>query len=424
MLPAARRAHLGSVGAQAMKVVVRPAADGDLEGINRLRSLVYPVSQDSHDPEWHQRVWSWLESHPLAEEEFHRWVLSTEEGEIVGHLAATPTRYRINGERVVAHTPADYQVLPQYGFQALLLMRKFFRSVQNCVSIDMLPAVIAVETRMGAEEAGEMQYMAKLLNVSRLPAPPLPSPIKRLLNLQEKESIQPAAYADLSREEAAEFDGHVVAPRRPRAPIPAPIKALLNGGLSIADEALSSVFGSKLRVEKLGGFDESFDELFERIASQVPCMVEKGSAFMNWRYGQDSPQYPVTILGVREGDALLGYAVLGVTVEGYFDGQRDGYILDFLTLPGRRDVSRALLPEVVRFFRREGVPLVRYRFLESSTSPRSNDLLRLGFFPRKGRRNKLLFKFAEPGLHKTASDIANWSYNIGDGEATFWVRLS
>jgi hypothetical protein len=95
-----------------------------------------------------------------------------------------------------------------------------------------------------------------------------------------------------------------------------------------------------------------------------------------------------------------------------------------VTLPERHDVARALLPEVVRFFRRAGVPLVRYRFLESPTSPQSSDLLRMGFFPRKGRRNKLLFKFKDPGLHKTARAISNWSYNIGDGEATFWVRLS
>ena len=79
---------------------------------------------------------------------------------MVGHLAATPQYYRINGQRVVAHTPADYQVLPQYGFQALLLMRTFFRSTQNCVAVDMLPSVIAVETRLGAEEAGHMQYVA------------------------------------------------------------------------------------------------------------------------------------------------------------------------------------------------------------------------------------------------------------------------
>ena len=41
----------------------------------------------------------------------HRWILATEDGEVVGHLAAIPQYYRINGQRVVAHTPGDYQVL-------------------------------------------------------------------------------------------------------------------------------------------------------------------------------------------------------------------------------------------------------------------------------------------------------------------------
>jgi hypothetical protein len=27
-------------------------------------------------------------------------------------------------------------------------------------------------------------------------------------------------------------------------------------------------------------------------------------------------------------------------------------------------------------------------------------------------------------MHKVARHIANWSYSIGDGEATFWVKLS
>jgi hypothetical protein len=118
---------------------------------------------------------------------------------VVGHLAATPQYYRINGQRVVAHTPADYQVLPQYGFQALLLMRKFFRSTQNCVAVDMLPSVIAVETRLGAEEAGHMQYVAKLLNVSRLPTPPLPSPVERLLGLNEQTAPRTCTWTNPER---------------------------------------------------------------------------------------------------------------------------------------------------------------------------------------------------------------------------------
>ncbi|HZC83667.1 MAG TPA: hypothetical protein VE194_04500, partial [Rubrobacter sp.] len=136
-----------------MKVVVRPVESADLPGIDRLRVLAYPHLPEAHYVDWHSSIWRWLETHPLSSE-MHRWILVTEEGEIVGHLAATPQYYRINGERVVAHTPADYQVLPEYGFHALLLMRKFFRTVENCIACDMVPAVIRVETRLGAEVAG------------------------------------------------------------------------------------------------------------------------------------------------------------------------------------------------------------------------------------------------------------------------------
>jgi hypothetical protein len=183
------------------------------------------------------------------------------------------------------------------------------------------------------------------------------------------------------------------------------------------DKALGGVSGSGLKVEVLEGFDESFDELFEKVGSIVPCVPEKDSAFLRWRYGPGSPQFPVTVLGVKEGEKLLGYAVLMVTMTG-----QDGNVLDLTTLPGRRDVARALLWESVRYFRRVGVQIVRYRFLESSTSPRSNDLRRLGFFYRKGRRHTLLVKFADGGLHNTAKDVANWSYTVGDGEASFWTR--
>jgi len=100
----------------------------------------------------------------------------------------------------------------------------------------------------------------------------------------------------------------------------------------------------------------------------------------------------------------------------------DGYILDLTTLPGRHDVARALLREAVRRFRRAGVQILRYRFLDAPTAPRSEDLWKLGFFPRDNRRNTLLVKFADPDLQGAAKDIDNWTYCVGDGESTFWVR--
>ena len=401
--------------------MVRSLDDPSLEeGVAQLRIQAYPQFPETHDVEFYSSVYRWFERHPLGNE-MYRWVAVADDGQngsrVVGHLAATPQYYRIGGQRVVAYTPCDYMVHYRHGFQAFHLMRMFFRTTENCVACDMVPAVIAVESRLGAEVAGQLQYAAKLLNVSRLPVPPVPSPVRRLLNLQQ--TVTARGYASRPDTERHDAEEHVAPPLvRPRAPIPAPVKKLLNEGLRIADEVLSSGFGDDLRAEVLEGFDESFDELFEKIAAQVRCVPEKDSAFLRWRYGPGSPQFPVTVLGVKEGGTLLGYSVLMVSMTA---GQ-DGNVLDLTALPGRRDVARALLRESVRFFRRVGAQIVRYRFVESPTAPRPSDLRRLGFFYRRGRRHTLLVKFADRNLHNTANNIANWSYSVGDGEASFWTR--
>ncbi len=401
-----------------MKAVVRLLDDPALEdGVAKLRIYAYPQFPETRDVAFYSSAYRWFESHPLGNE-IHRWVAVAEDGQVVGHLAATPQYYRIGGQRVVAHTPCDYMVHSRHGFQALSLMRAFFRATENCVACDMVPAVIEVESRLGAQVAGQLQYAAKLLNVSRLPVPPIPALVRKILNLKER-PVTARGYTSrpgsIPLEDAQEHDAQ--RPVRPRMPIPSPLKGLLNGGLRMVDEALGSSFGGGPRAQVIEEFDESFDELFEKVAAFVPCVPEKDSTFLRWRYGPGSPQFPVTVLGVKEGETLLGYAVLMVTATG-----QDGNVLDLMTLPERRDVARALLRESVRFFWRAGVQILRYRFFESATTPRSSDLRRLGFFFRKGRHNSLLTKFADPKMHELARDIANWSYTVGDGEASFWTR--
>jgi hypothetical protein len=400
-----------------MKTAVQPVKGPEMENeISQLRIHSYPDFPEVHDVGYYSNLYRWYRDHPLSDE-LYRWISVTEEGEVVGHLTAFPQFYRIDGQRVVAHTPGDYMVLPQHGFQAIMLMRSFFRQIENCVVCDMVPAVIGVETRLGAGVVGDLRYEAKLMNVSRLPMPSVPAPLRRLLNLPQQ--FAPArGFTDRPGADTHEVEEHVAPPApRPRAPIPRPLQALMNRGLEAVDEALGSSFGGDLEVEELDSFDDSFDDLFERVAAVVPCTAEKDAAFLRWRYGPGSPQAPVAVLGVRSGGRLLGYAVLRTA----FHGQ-DGYILDLTALPGRQDVVRALLRETVRSFRRMGVQIIRYRFVESPTSPRSTDLRQLGFFRRRGRSHKLLTKFTDKGLRQTTDDLANWSMSFGDGEAGFWLR--
>ncbi len=339
----------------------------------RLRTLTYPHHHiEPSDIERDSSVWRWIETHPLANE-FHRWVIATEDQEVVGHLAATPQFYRINGQRVVAHTPTDYMALPRYGFQALSLMRKFFLTCENCVACDQAQEAVRIEKRMGAEEVGNLRYAAKLLDLTRLPKLPTSVPI--------------------------------------------PIPRLFNRGLRAIDRVLLSSFGGDLEVEVFEKFDESFDRLFENIATTVPCLPEKNVAFLRWRYGPGSPQAPVTVLGTRnEAEDLAGYAVLKVTSTPPIYG----YVLDLTTQPGRHEVAALLLRESVKHFIRSKVYGVRYQFIESPTSPLPKDLWRLGFF-RERDPNTLLVKFTDPNLHETARHLANWVYNAGDGEASFRV---
>jgi hypothetical protein len=400
-----------------MKAAVQAVEGPGLEDkIGQLRILAFPDFPEVHEVDYYSALYRWYADHPLSGE-LYRWVSVTQEGEVVGHLTAFPQFYRIDGRRVVAHTPGDYMVLPQHGFQAIMLMRSFFRQAENCVVCDMVPAVIGIETRLGAGVVGELQYAAKLMNVSRLPMPPVPAPLRRLLKLPEQ--FAPArGFTDRPGAESNEVEEHVAPPApRPRAPIPRPLQGLLNGGLQAVDEALGSGLARDLEVEVLDSFDDSFDDLFERVAAVVPCTAEKDAAFLRWRYGPGSPQSPVTVLGVRSRGRLLGYAVLKAASHG-----QDGYILDLTALPGRQDVVLALLRETVRSFRRMGVQIIRYRFVESPSSPRSADLLRLGFFSRRGRRHKLLVKFTDTNLRETAGDLVNWSLSFGDGEAGFWLR--
>jgi hypothetical protein len=292
-----------------------------------------------------------------------------------------------------------------------MLMRKFFSTCENCVSLDMVPEVIGVQAKFGAVDAGQLQYAAKLLNVSRLP---MPGPVERLLNLENGSTPNghPSPEGMEQPPDPEEFT-----PPRPRLPIPGPVKGLMNGGLRLMDEALGDVFAASPKVVPVQHFDDSFDAFFERVASGVSCVVEKDAAFLRWRYGPGSPQCRVTVLAVREAGGLAGYAVVRTV-----SGGQDGYVFDLVALPGRRDVARALLWESVRLLREEGAHIIRYRFSDSPTGPRSGDLLRLGFFHRNDRRNTLMTKFADEAQHERATSVDRWSYNIGDGEASFWLR--
>jgi hypothetical protein len=366
----------------ARRVTLRPYEDADLDGTLRLRPRLYPGWREASDADWHRAVYEWLARSP-ADAQMHRWVLD-DGGEIVGHLAAVPLPYRIGGQRIVAHTPTDYMALPGYGFHAVALMRTFFATCPSYVACNVAGEVSRIEGMFHPTTVGRLVHGLKALDVGAYPR--LPGAVPRFA---------------------------AVAAGRMLRLVDAVLLAAARRGVDVTESAVT--------------FDDSFDRLHELVAKAVACSVEKSSTFLAWRYGPGTPREPMRLLTVREGTELAGYAVLRTS------SHDEGFILDLTTLPQRRDVARALLAAAIRRFWTDHAFVIRYRFLPSPVSPLPRDLRRLGFAIRSQggrdlpgigpeRQLELLVKLADPAAHAVAGEAGHWTYNQGDGEASFWVH--
>jgi hypothetical protein len=89
---------------------------------------------------------------------------------------------------------------------------------------------------------------------------------------------------------------------------------------------------------------------------------------MTWRY-VTIPTREYRIIAAMEGEDLTGYCI---TRENTLDGIRTGFLVDFLVLPGRRDVATALIRQSVLSLIENGAELIgalmlphceEYRFL-------------------------------------------------------------
>ena len=87
----------------------------------------------------------------------------------------------------------------------------------------------------------------------------------------------------------------------------------------------------EFEVVELDRFDEKVDALWEEISSDYPVIAHRSSRYLNWRYVAN-PNADFTLLGVKDGEAILGYMVLTTTFE---EGKKSGIIFDFFHLNTR-----------------------------------------------------------------------------------------
>lgn len=317
-----------------------------------------------------QARWNWAQQDNLCPGETPKWILLAGE-RVVGFLATIPLYYRMAGRDVLAHTPCDYMVHPDYRFHGIKLMREFFRTCDNCVACDEIPATIKVTKWLGAKQAGVLQRYAKVLDARALR-------------------------------------------RGGFRAVPDSLWRVGTLGLRWYDSVRAVTSGSNLPVETVHEFDERSDLFFEQISRNVPASVMKDCRFLNWRYGLGSPHSNRGIGVITNANGELQGYVIFYSAE---HPPQTGYLLDLQVIPGVADsITNSLLNYALECLRRSGAWVVQFHRLSSPHAVSQQILQDNGFVARS--THQFLVKIRDESLHEQVLQQENWMYSFGDSESS------
>jgi len=297
--------------------------------------------------------------------------------QIVAHYGRMPIRFMVNGELTLGYVCHDIYVHRRYrGKERGLsdaLVRELERSADSFIlALWFAPFNYGLHRRLGWTEIPSCPSWVKLYD---------PRPFVR---------------------------GRV--PARLEGAAAWGARALLRG----LDLALPRAPGGGLRVEALTRFDERFDLLAAAASPGFPVIAYRDRAYLEWKYGS-RPFVAYRILAALEGERLLGYLVFRVDRSGE---PAKGLLVDFLTLPSRPEVFRALLLEVLRHLRAEAIGYV----VAFTTRPEFGRVLRRCGFLRSPRPNPIMISGWEGRFPpEQVARREDWYLTRSDGDGDFWT---
>jgi hypothetical protein len=360
----------GAPAQRAKSTKVRPFEKGHLPDVIRLYEEVFGKKGARDFAE----RWRWSQEENGFPAETLRWSL-LDGARLVGFLATVPQRFRVAGHEVLVHSSCDFMVHPDYRFHGISLMREYFRACDNCVSLDDMPATIAVLKMMKAVPIDNAVRYVRALDgrVAR-------EHVARLSRVPELAFV-PATWA------LAAYD----AARALRLP----------------------------DVEESPDFDVRFDRFFSATLEARSISLVRDATYLAWRYGPLSPHRSRTIGVVTDRQRELeGYVVCATATS---RDDRSGYIFELHVRPGApASTFSALLTFACRRLRRQGARLARLHWIRSTTGV-PDTILRANRFARRAHQHVLLVKFRDAALQAAAAEASRWDYGFGDAEASHSV---
>jgi hypothetical protein len=123
---------------------------------------------------------------------------------------------------------------------------------------------------------------------------------------------------------------------------------------------------SDFKIVDISVFDITINTFWENIRNNFNFIIEKNWKYLNWRYcdyrSSNKGRYFVKL--AEHGEEILGFIVYEIRENEQYS---EGYILDLLVLPGRKDVARKLLEDANKFFKELDINAVHYRVVKNHT---------------------------------------------------------
>lgn len=168
--------------------------------------------------------------------------------------------------------------------------------------------------------------------------------------------------------------------------------------------------GGDVLVVPLASFDDSVDQLWERVRSQVRFAVVRDAAYLRWRY-LDAPGRPFRILGATRRDRLEGYCVFRDDLARP-ESCTAGAVMDLVATDPA--TAGGLLEETLAGMRKARCSYALA--LAHPKSPSASILADAGFEPEPGQEPVVfIFKSYRPGFDsEPLKQPANWLLTYGD----------
>ncbi|HXX33448.1 MAG TPA: GNAT family N-acetyltransferase [Thermodesulfobacteriota bacterium] len=343
---------------------VRDGDEKDLEGILSLRKTVFGGQEED---KLEEKFWNWEFTEGPDGKAFIYIVEGG--GRVIGHFADIPRRFSIDGEVVLGTLSLDLMVHPDYWRKGIFAAMGRYGAlrVRQGYGLFMTAFPIRLETMLGLRKIGWK-------DVVKLPVLVYPVRFHGILN----------RYFHF------------------------PPLSLLAGG--VARFFYFLVFGWKkkkemdgIEIEKVDGFDEQFDDFWQKASSLYPIMGVRNRNYLTWRYLQH-PTRHYTIYRARKRGEIRGYIILRKVDLLHFNST---VIVDLLVL--NKETLKALVAKGIEHSYKEGAALLG--FMLPKTHPYHRDLRRWGFLPSMKTFQFMVYPTVE---EKRLLNPKAWYVNWGD----------